>query len=50
MGPVIPSAAIGLILLVLALSGSKLAQRAVIMIVGLMGVTLLAIWFLLRPV
>ena len=44
-------AVIGLILLVLALGGSKLARETVILIIGLMGAALiaLAIWYWLRP-
>jgi hypothetical protein len=43
MGPIGLFALFGLILLVTALGGSKLAQRAVLMIVGLMGAVFIAI-------
>jgi hypothetical protein len=50
MGPIVLGAVIALIALVLALGGSRFAQRAAIMIGGLVAVTLLAIiWFVLRP-
>jgi hypothetical protein len=49
MGPVVLAAVIALIVLVLALAGSKLAQRAAIMMGCLVAATLLAIWFFLRP-
>jgi hypothetical protein len=49
MGPVVVAAVIALVVLVMALGGSKLAQRATIMMVGLVVAALLAIWFFLRP-
>ena len=41
MGPVVLFAVIGLILLVTALGGSKLARETVMLIAGLMGATLI---------
>ena len=40
-------AAVGLIVLVMALAGSKIARQAVMIIVFLMAAALLAIWFFL---
>jgi len=51
MGPIILAAVLTLIVIVMALSGAKLAQRATIMMGGLVAATLLAIamWFFLSP-
>jgi hypothetical protein len=49
MGPIVLGALVALIFLVLALAGSQFARHAVILIGGLIGAALLAIWFLLRP-
>jgi hypothetical protein len=43
-GPVVIAAVIALIVLVMALAGSKLEQRAVITMVGVVAAALLAIW------
>jgi hypothetical protein len=43
MGPVVLFAVIGLILLVTALGGSKLARETVMLIAGLMGATLIVL-------
>ena len=49
MGPVVLGAIIALVVLVLALAGSKLARQTLMLIAGLlMAVALLAIWFFLR--
>ena len=48
MGPVVLGAIIALVVLVLALAGSKLARQTLMLIAGLMVAALLAIWFFLR--
>ena len=48
MGPVVLGAIIALVVLVLALAGSKLARQTLMLIAGLMAAALLAIWFFLR--
>ena len=45
MGVVVLGAIIALVLLVMALAGSNIAQRMLIFIVSLMAAALLAIWF-----
>jgi hypothetical protein len=45
MSIVVLGAVVGLIVLVMALAGSKLARQAVILIVVLMAGALLAIWY-----
>jgi len=48
MGPVVLGAMFALVVLVLALAGSKLARQTLMLIAGLIAAALLAIWFLLR--
>jgi hypothetical protein len=48
MGPLVLGVIVALIVLVLALAGSKLARQTLMLIAGLMAVALLAIWFFLR--
>ena len=49
MGPIVLGAIIALVVLVLALAGSKLARRTLMLIAGLIAAALLlALWFFLR--
>jgi hypothetical protein len=48
MGPVVLAAIIALIVLVMALAGSKFARQAAMLVGGLVAAALLAIWFLTR--
>jgi hypothetical protein len=48
MGPIVLGAIIALVVLVLALAGSKLARQTLMLIAGLIGAALLALWFFLR--
>ena len=49
MGPIVLGAIIALVVLVLALAGSKLARQTLMLIPGLIAAALLlALWFFLR--
>ena len=47
MGPIVLGAIIALVVLVLALAGSKLARQTLMLIAGLIAAALLALWVLL---
>jgi hypothetical protein len=50
MSVIVLGAIIALAVLVMSLAGSQFARRILILMVGLTAATLVAVWFVLRPV